>query len=148
VPDVKLPTPTCANLLLSPLATDPAYRYKMPRVMTKIEGRGNGIKTVVTNMSQIATALRRDPSLWKVACCISHEGAPSTTPLLPYKSSHGRRREEMMTRASSLSVATSLPFELMGGWTTIIGLDHASMGNPRGGSIDRAPVIVTGMTGH
>jgi hypothetical protein len=35
----------------------------MPRVITKIEGRGNGIKTVISNMSQIALALRRDPSL-------------------------------------------------------------------------------------
>lgn len=35
----------------------------MPRVITKIEGRGNGVKTVVTNMGQIAAALRRDPLL-------------------------------------------------------------------------------------
>lgn len=41
---------------------DPAYRYQMPRLQTKIEGRGNGIKTVVVNMNEIAQALHRDPA--------------------------------------------------------------------------------------
>ncbi|CAL9217571.1 unnamed protein product [Arabidopsis halleri] len=38
---------------------DAFYRYKMPRMMTKIEGRGNGIKTNVVNMVEIAKALGR-----------------------------------------------------------------------------------------
>ncbi|CAN8303348.1 unnamed protein product [Cochlearia groenlandica] len=38
---------------------DAFYRYKMPRMMTKIEGRGNGIKTNVVNMFEIAKALGR-----------------------------------------------------------------------------------------
>lgn len=48
---------------LSSCTADPAYRYKMPKVTVKIEGKGNGIKTIITNMSQIAAALRRDPAL-------------------------------------------------------------------------------------
>jgi hypothetical protein len=39
---------------------DASFRYKMPRLQVKIEGRGNGIKTVVTNMTEIAKALRID----------------------------------------------------------------------------------------
>ncbi|TBU20015.1 subunit beta of translation initiation factor 2 [Hamiltosporidium tvaerminnensis] len=38
---------------------DPFYRYKMPGVMVKIEGKGNGIKTVIVNLEEIAHSLRR-----------------------------------------------------------------------------------------
>ncbi|XP_021284516.1 probable eukaryotic translation initiation factor 5-1 [Herrania umbratica] len=41
---------------------DAFYRYKMPKMMTKIEGRGNGIKTNVVNMVEIAKALARPAS--------------------------------------------------------------------------------------
>lgn len=41
---------------------DSFYRYKMPRLLSKIEGKGNGIKTVVPNMTEIARALSRPPS--------------------------------------------------------------------------------------
>jgi len=39
---------------------DPSYRYKMPAVAGKIEGKGNGIKTVVVNISDLAMSLHRD----------------------------------------------------------------------------------------
>eukprot|EP00898_Chlorokybus_atmophyticus_P009185 jgi/Chlat1/9268/Chrsp99S08491 len=41
---------------------DAFYRYKMPRLIAKIEGRGNGIKTNIVNMVDIAKALSRPPS--------------------------------------------------------------------------------------
>lgn len=42
---------------------DPFYRYKMPPIASKIEGRGNGIKTAVVNLSDVARALAR-PSIY------------------------------------------------------------------------------------
>ncbi|KAI3893715.1 hypothetical protein MKX03_006145 [Papaver bracteatum] len=41
---------------------DAFYRYKMPRMLTKIEGRGNGTRTNVVNMVGIAKALARPAS--------------------------------------------------------------------------------------
>ncbi|MBX9694263.1 MAG: eukaryotic translation initiation factor 5, partial [Cyanobacteria bacterium] len=41
---------------------DSFYRYKMPRLQSKIEGKGNGIKTVIPNMVDIAKALNRPPA--------------------------------------------------------------------------------------
>ena len=43
-------------------ATDTFYRYKMPQLLVKVEGKGNGIKTVIPNMVDIAKALARPPT--------------------------------------------------------------------------------------
>ena len=43
-------------------SSDTFYRYKMPQLQVKVEGRGNGIKTVIPNMSDIARALARPPT--------------------------------------------------------------------------------------
>jgi translation initiation factor 5 len=41
---------------------DDFYRYKMERLQTKIEGKGNGIKTVIVNLSTVAQSLARPGS--------------------------------------------------------------------------------------
>ncbi|CAL4892294.1 unnamed protein product [Urochloa decumbens] len=41
---------------------DAFYRYKMPRMVTKTEGRGNGIRTKIENIADIAKALDRPAS--------------------------------------------------------------------------------------
>jgi len=40
---------------------DPMYRYKMSQMKLKIEGRGNGIKTNIVNLTEIADDLRVPP---------------------------------------------------------------------------------------
>ncbi|EQK99425.1 hypothetical protein G6O67_000048 [Ophiocordyceps sinensis] len=42
--------------------SDAFYRYKMERLQTKIEGKGNGIKTVIVNLPSVAASLARPPS--------------------------------------------------------------------------------------
>lgn len=41
--------------------TDPFYRYKMEPLVSKIEGKGNGIKSVIVNLSSVANSLARNP---------------------------------------------------------------------------------------
>lgn len=42
--------------------SDAFYRYKMPRLIAKVEGKGNGIKTVIVNMPEVAKAIGRPPT--------------------------------------------------------------------------------------
>ena len=37
---------------------DPFYRYKMPKMILKTEGKGNGIKTNIVNLVDVAKSLR------------------------------------------------------------------------------------------
>ena len=47
---------------------DPTYRYKMPKLMVRTEGRGNGIKTVILNCKEVAEALDRPPAQVTKVC--------------------------------------------------------------------------------
>ncbi|ROV99148.1 hypothetical protein VMCG_06644 [Cytospora schulzeri] len=42
--------------------SDAFYRYKMERLQTKVEGKGNGIKTVIVNLTSVAQSLARPGS--------------------------------------------------------------------------------------
>lgn len=52
---------TIINIAGTTPVDDPAYRYKMPAVFGKIEGSGNGIKTVLPNITDVALSLHRQP---------------------------------------------------------------------------------------
>ncbi|KAL1305827.1 hypothetical protein AAFC00_003988 [Neodothiora populina] len=51
-----------ANVNIRRDVTDPFYRYKMERLQSKIEGKGNGIKTVIVNLHNVADQLARPPN--------------------------------------------------------------------------------------
>ncbi|KAI8852116.1 domain found in IF2B/IF5-domain-containing protein [Chytridium lagenaria] len=51
-----------SNINIRRDVSDKFYRYKMPKLISKIEGKGNGIKTVVPNMADIAKSLARPPT--------------------------------------------------------------------------------------
>lgn len=52
---------TIINISGTTPVDDPEYRYKMPVVFGKVEGSGNGIKTKIENISEVALSLHRSP---------------------------------------------------------------------------------------
>ncbi|KAJ2766761.1 eukaryotic translation initiation factor 5 [Coemansia nantahalensis] len=50
-----------ANVNIPRDVKDPFYRYRMPLLQSKVEGKGNGIKTVLPNIVDVAKALSRPP---------------------------------------------------------------------------------------
>lgn len=55
-------TSKMATLINIGNSEDPNYRYKMPKLIVHTEGRGNGIKTIIDNIVEVADALHRPPS--------------------------------------------------------------------------------------
>eukprot|EP00918_Siedleckia_nematoides_P045036 GHVU01098550.1.p2 GENE.GHVU01098550.1~~GHVU01098550.1.p2 ORF type:complete len:209 (+),score=35.15 GHVU01098550.1:372-998(+) len=53
--------PSTPTLNIPSTVEDPNYRYKMPKLAAQKAGRGNGVKTIVLNMGDIAKSLMRPP---------------------------------------------------------------------------------------
>jgi hypothetical protein len=51
------------NITGSRVVEDPSFRYKMPRLVCRIEGRGNGIRTCIVNLTEISDSLNRPPDI-------------------------------------------------------------------------------------
>ena len=51
------------NITGSRVVEDPSFRYKMPRLVCRIEGRGNGIRTCIVNLTDISQSLNRPPDI-------------------------------------------------------------------------------------
>lgn len=49
-------------LNINPDTDDPFYRYKMPALVAKKEGRGNGKKTILANVTDLSLSLSRPPT--------------------------------------------------------------------------------------
>ena len=58
------------NITGSVVNDDPSYRYKMPRLQAKTEGRGNGIKTLIMNMAEVSLSLSRPAVSLEIKCAI------------------------------------------------------------------------------
>ena len=58
-PPLKVLSTLAMLLNIDPDKTDIYYRYKMPPLSCKVEGRGNGIKTVLLNIKEVGDVLKR-----------------------------------------------------------------------------------------